>query len=49
VTQLSEKLDRTAADIRDEMRRGFTETQAMIKFSQTMPVPAITLAEVIDL
>ena len=30
---LSEKLEREASDIRDEMRRGFAETQAMIKFS----------------
>ena len=33
VTHIDEKLDRTAADIRDEMRRGFSETQAMIRFS----------------
>jgi hypothetical protein len=30
---LDEKLDREAADIRHEMRRGFVETQAMIKAS----------------
>jgi ubiquinone biosynthesis protein UbiJ len=30
---LSDKLDRETADIRDEMRRGFTETQSMMKFS----------------
>ncbi len=33
VAHSSEKLDREAGDIRDEMRRGFAETQAMIKFS----------------
>lgn len=33
VAGVNEKLDREAGDIRDEMRRGFTETQAMIKFS----------------
>lgn len=33
VAAVNEKLDREAGDIRDEMRRGFTETQAMIKFS----------------
>ena len=33
VVRLDQKLDRTAADIRDEMRRGFADTQAMIKFS----------------
>ena len=33
VTRVDEKLDRTASDIRDEMRRGFADTQAMIKFS----------------
>lgn len=33
VAVLNEKLDREAGDIREEMRRGFTETQAMIKFS----------------
>ena len=32
VAVLNEKLDREAGDIREEMRRGFTETQAMIKF-----------------
>lgn len=30
---LDEKLDRETTDIREEMRRGFAETQAMIKFS----------------
>lgn len=30
---LDEKLERETSDIRGEMRRGFTETQAMIKFS----------------
>lgn len=33
VVRLDQKLDRTAADFRDEMRRGFADTQAMIKFS----------------
>lgn len=33
LTRLDQKLDRTAADIGDEMRRGFADTQAMIKFS----------------
>lgn len=33
VGQVDGKLDREAAGIRDEMRRGFAETQAMIKFS----------------
>ncbi|HYM62391.1 MAG TPA: hypothetical protein VEZ11_16020 [Thermoanaerobaculia bacterium] len=35
VLQLGQKLDREAADIRDEMRRGFADTQAMIKFSHS--------------
>lgn len=33
VAHVNEKVDREAGDIRDEMRRGFAETQAMIKFS----------------
>jgi hypothetical protein len=33
VALLDEKVDREAASIRDEMRRGFADTQAMIKFS----------------
>jgi len=33
VMHVDQKLDRTAADIRDEMRRGFADTQAMIRFS----------------
>jgi hypothetical protein len=33
VSHLDQKVDREAGDTRDEMRRGFTETQAMIKFS----------------
>jgi hypothetical protein len=33
VGAVHEKLDGEAGDIRDEMRRGFAETQAMIKFS----------------
>jgi len=33
VAHVNEKLDRETSDIRDEMRRGFAETQAMIKFS----------------
>jgi len=33
VAQLEEKGDREHEDIREEMRRGFDETQAMIKFS----------------
>lgn len=33
VLQVDNKLDRTAEEIRSEMRHGFTETQAMIKFS----------------
>jgi hypothetical protein len=31
VAALNEKVDRRAGDIRNEMRRGFAETQAMIK------------------
>jgi IS30 family transposase len=31
VVAITEKLDRHDGDIRDEMRRGFAETQAMIK------------------
>jgi vacuolar-type H+-ATPase subunit D/Vma8 len=31
--ELNEKLERETSDIRDEVRRGFAETQAMIKFS----------------
>ena len=33
VLHLDQKLDRTAEEIRNEMRHGFSETQAMIKFS----------------
>ena len=33
VSNANESLSRDSADIRDEMRRGFAETQAMIKFS----------------
>lgn len=33
VVRLDQKLDRTTADFRDEMRRGFADTQAMVKFS----------------
>ncbi len=33
VAHLDQKLDAETARIRDEMRRGFSETQAMIKFS----------------
>jgi uncharacterized coiled-coil DUF342 family protein len=33
VANVNETLEREAADIRDEMHRGFAETQAMIKFS----------------
>jgi hypothetical protein len=33
VIVLADRLDRTASDIREEMRSGFAETQAMIKFS----------------
>ncbi len=33
VARVHETLDREAANIRDEMRRGFDETQSMIKFS----------------
>ncbi|MEA2465835.1 MAG: hypothetical protein QOJ98_3582 [Acidobacteriota bacterium] len=33
VLHVDQKIDRTAEDIRDEMRRGFAETQAMIRFS----------------
>jgi hypothetical protein len=33
VAAVNEKVDREAGDIRSEMRRGFAETQAMIKFS----------------
>jgi len=33
VTGVDEKLSREAADIRSEMRQGFADTQAMIKFS----------------
>jgi hypothetical protein len=33
VQHVHQKLDREAADIRDEMRRGFADTQAMMKFS----------------
>jgi hypothetical protein len=33
VLKVDEKLDRTAEEIRSEMRHGFSETQAMIKFS----------------
>lgn len=30
LTRVEQNLDRTAADIRDEIRRGFADTQAMI-------------------
>lgn len=33
LVHLNEKLDRETGSIRDEMRRGFADTQAMIKFS----------------
>lgn len=33
VLVLGEKLDRVAEDIRDEMRRGLADTQALVKFS----------------
>lgn len=33
IALVDEKLDREATEIRQEMRTGFTETQAMIKFS----------------
>ena len=33
VVRLDQRLDRTTADFRDEMRRGFADTQAMVKFS----------------
>jgi uncharacterized protein YukE len=33
VTNVRETLEREAADIHDEMHRGFAETQAMVKFS----------------
>ncbi len=33
VTGVDERLSREAADIRGEMRQGFADTQAMIKFS----------------
>ena len=33
LTRLDQKLDRTTTEVRDEMRRGFADTQAMIKFS----------------
>jgi DNA-binding ferritin-like protein len=32
VAELDEKGDRETASVRDEMRRGFADTQAMIKF-----------------
>ncbi|MGH9421070.1 MAG: hypothetical protein ACRD3J_13925 [Thermoanaerobaculia bacterium] len=34
ITLLGEKIDREAENIRREMRIGFAETQAMLKFSQ---------------
>ena len=33
LTAVGQKLDRTGSDMREEMRRGFAETQSMIKFS----------------
>ncbi|HYK06078.1 MAG TPA: hypothetical protein VE974_30325 [Thermoanaerobaculia bacterium] len=33
VMHIDQKIDRTADEIRNEMRRGFADTQAMIKFS----------------
>lgn len=32
IAHLSERMDRQANDLRDEIKRGFVETQAMIKF-----------------
>lgn len=34
---LNDKIEREASDIRDEMRRGFADTHAMIKFSHVEP------------
>lgn len=44
VALLDEKMTREIASVRDEMRHGFTETQAMIKFSysETRPPPHLT-------
>ncbi|MBW3671196.1 MAG: hypothetical protein KY432_05925 [Acidobacteria bacterium] len=33
IAAVDQKLDREGADIREEMRRGFSESQAMIRFS----------------
>lgn len=35
IKNIDEKLDREAADIRAEMRQGFADTHALIRFSQT--------------
>jgi chromosome segregation ATPase len=45
VLMVKEKLDREAADIRAEMRQGFAETQAMLRFSHSQLDRCITTLE----
>ena len=45
VLMVNEKLDREAADIRAEMRQGFAETQAMLRFSHSQLDSRITALE----
>ena len=45
VLMVNEKLDREAADIRAEMRQGFAETQAMLRFSHGQLDDRVTALE----
>jgi uncharacterized coiled-coil protein SlyX len=45
VLMVSAKLDREAADIRDEMRQGFAETQALLRFSHSQLDARVTALE----
>jgi hypothetical protein len=45
VVNVDQKLDREAASIRDEMRRGFGETHAMLRFSHSILDRRITAIE----
>ncbi len=45
LVNLNQMLDRTAEDIRSEMRTGFADTQAMIKFSHVQLDGRITALE----
>jgi archaellum component FlaC len=45
VLMVNEKLDREAADIRAEMRQGFAETQALLRFSHSQLDGRVTALE----